>query len=219
MAAVAAGTAELAQRPGRGQVDGHERARRMRHGPGTHRSGRDRLDGTANRQARGAHPHPETMLAGCPRPAASSAAPRSVMKDRSPSRSTSAARRPVARVRDATGRMTTPWPRNAAVRRSPQPSRPTPQMSTLRPPSRANERATLAAEPPCRNRISPATSVPRSTGITARTTTSSIRSPRHTSVRDGLEQPWSTDTWSAAREGGRSAGGGCVGHGCSARQR
>ncbi len=54
-------------------------------------------------------------------------------------------------------------------------------MSEAAPPARTNPAAVLAAEPPRRKASVPGTSVPRSTGRSGATTTSSRRSPRATS--------------------------------------
>ena len=57
-------------------------------------------------------------------------------------------------------RTVTPAPRSAATRLRPGPSRPTAQTSVQRTPSRASQRAVVAAEPPWWSRTTPGTSVP-----------------------------------------------------------
>ena len=92
--------------------------------------------------------------------------------------------RPPAR-RPRTARTRTPSPRMSSSSARPAASRPTAVMSTDRAPSRASQRAVVAAEPPWRTETRPGTSVPATGGRSGATiTTSSIRSPR-TMIRSG----------------------------------
>ena len=78
----------------------------------------------------------------------------------------------------------TPSSLTASTRARPAGSRPTAATSVVRAPSRASQRAVLAADPPWTSDTRPGTSVPRSSGRAGARTTSTMRSPS-TTIRAG----------------------------------
>ena len=149
------------ERTDRGQVEAHLGARRR--GPARSPAGPTRRAAirAANRRSGGAGPTPANQSALRSSGPSCSAAPRSVTKLRSPPPgATTTPIRPVLAPATRTTRIVTPSASSALTRARPAASRPTAAMRLLRAPSRASQRAVVAADPPCTIETWPTTSVP-----------------------------------------------------------
>ena len=115
-----------------------------------------------------------------------SAAPRSVTKLRSPPGATITPIRPVLAPVTRTARIVTPSDSSALTSALPALSRPIAAMKLLWAPTRASQRAVVAADPPCTIMTRPVTSVPSAIASLGATTTSRTRSPRTTTRGPGV---------------------------------